>query len=84
MSAPLGLRGRIAVTAMVASGAALLAVLLLVGPRLRENTLEHTRAELFANARLWLGWSRSPSRAVRPPPSWTLSWTKPLETCGLA
>jgi two-component system phosphate regulon sensor histidine kinase PhoR len=48
----LGLRGRIAVTALAASAAALLAVLLLVGPRLRENALEHTRGELLADARL--------------------------------
>jgi two-component system, OmpR family, phosphate regulon sensor histidine kinase PhoR len=52
VSAPLGLRGRIAVTALAASAAALLAVLLLVGPRLRENALEHTRGELLADARL--------------------------------
>jgi two-component system, OmpR family, phosphate regulon sensor histidine kinase PhoR len=52
LSAPLGLRGRIAVTALAASAAALLAVLLLVGPRLRENALEHTRGELLADARL--------------------------------
>jgi two-component system phosphate regulon sensor histidine kinase PhoR len=50
--APLGLRGRIAVTAVTASAVALLAVLLLVGPRLRTNALEHTRGQLLAEARL--------------------------------
>jgi two-component system, OmpR family, phosphate regulon sensor histidine kinase PhoR len=52
VSAPLGLRARIAVTALAASASALLAVLLLVGPRLRENALDHTRGELLADARL--------------------------------
>jgi two-component system phosphate regulon sensor histidine kinase PhoR len=52
MRGALGLRGRIAVTAVIASGAALVAVLFLVGPRLRRSALEHTREELFADARL--------------------------------
>jgi two-component system, OmpR family, phosphate regulon sensor histidine kinase PhoR len=52
MRGALGLRGRIGVTAVIASAAALLAVLFLVGPRLRSSALEHTREELFADARL--------------------------------
>jgi two-component system phosphate regulon sensor histidine kinase PhoR len=47
-----GLRGRIAVTAVAASAAALLAVLLLVGPGLRRRALDHTRDALMAEARL--------------------------------
>ena len=47
-----GLRERIAVGAVVASAAALLAVLVLVGPRLRRGTVEHTRDTLLAEARL--------------------------------
>jgi two-component system phosphate regulon sensor histidine kinase PhoR len=47
-----GLRGRIAVTAVAASAAALLAVLLLVGPGLRRRALDHTRDALLAEARL--------------------------------
>ena len=52
MKGALGLRARIAITAVVATAAALLAVLFLVGPQLRTNALEHTREELFADARL--------------------------------
>jgi two-component system, OmpR family, phosphate regulon sensor histidine kinase PhoR len=47
-----GLRERIAVGAVVASAAALLAVLVLVGPDLRRGTVEHTRDTLLAEARL--------------------------------
>jgi two-component system phosphate regulon sensor histidine kinase PhoR len=47
-----GLRGRIAVTAVTASAAALLTVLLLVGPGLRRRALDHTRDALLAEARL--------------------------------
>jgi two-component system phosphate regulon sensor histidine kinase PhoR len=47
-----GLRERMAVTALAASAAALVAVLLLVGPRLRERTLEHRKDALLAEARL--------------------------------
>jgi len=47
-----GLRERIAVGAVVASAAALLAVLVLVGPDLRRRTVEHTRDTLWAEARL--------------------------------
>jgi two-component system, OmpR family, phosphate regulon sensor histidine kinase PhoR len=47
-----GLRERIAVGAVAASAAALLAVLLLVGPGLRERTVAHTRTTLLAEARL--------------------------------
>jgi hypothetical protein len=42
-----GLRERIAVGAVVASAAALLAVLVLVGPDLRRRTVEHTRDTLL-------------------------------------
>jgi two-component system, OmpR family, phosphate regulon sensor histidine kinase PhoR len=52
MKGALGLRARIAVTAVVATAAALLVVLVLVGPQLRRSALEHTREELFADARL--------------------------------
>jgi two-component system, OmpR family, phosphate regulon sensor histidine kinase PhoR len=47
-----GLRERIAVGAVVASAAALVAVLLLVGPGLRRRSLDHTRDTLLAEARL--------------------------------
>src|SRR5438128_1279561 len=47
-----GLRGRISVTAVAASAAALLAVLLLVGPGLRRRALDHMRDSLLAEARL--------------------------------
>ncbi|HEY3121822.1 MAG TPA: ATP-binding protein [Vicinamibacteria bacterium] len=47
-----GLRGRIAITAAAASAAALVAVLLLVGPALRRQALDHTRDALLAEARL--------------------------------
>lgn len=47
-----GLRERIAVGAVVASAAALVAVLLLVGPGLRSRSLDHTRDTLLAEARL--------------------------------
>jgi two-component system, OmpR family, phosphate regulon sensor histidine kinase PhoR len=47
-----GLRERIAVGAVAASAAALLAVLVLVGPDLRRRTVEHTRDILLAEARL--------------------------------
>jgi two-component system phosphate regulon sensor histidine kinase PhoR len=47
-----GLRGRIAITAAAASAAALVAVLLLVGPGLRRQALDHTRDALLAEARL--------------------------------
>ncbi len=46
------LRDRIAVGAVVASAAALVAVLLLVGPGLRRRSLGHTRDTLLAEARL--------------------------------
>ena len=48
----LGLRARIALAALAASGTALLAVLVLVGPGLRRRALEHTRDRLIAEARL--------------------------------
>ena len=48
----LGLRGRIAVVAMAATAAALVAVLLLVGPGLQRRALDHVRSTLFAEARL--------------------------------
>src|SRR6185436_19061198 len=47
-----GLRERIAVGAVAASAAALLAVLLLVGPDLRQRTVANTRTTLLAEARL--------------------------------
>lgn len=47
-----GLRERIAVGAVASSAAALVAVLLLVGPELRRRELERTRATLLAEARL--------------------------------
>ncbi len=48
----LGLRTRMAITALAASTTALVAVLLLVGPGLRERATEHERESLFAEARL--------------------------------
>ena len=48
----LGLRGRIALTAVAASAAALTAVVFLVGPGLRQRTLDHTREALLSEARL--------------------------------
>jgi two-component system phosphate regulon sensor histidine kinase PhoR len=48
----LGLRARIAVTAVIASAVALLAVLLFVGPRLRASALDHMSGQLLAEARL--------------------------------
>ena len=48
----LRLRGRIAATAVAASAAALLTVLVLVGPGLRRRALEHSRETLLAEARL--------------------------------
>ena len=47
-----GLRERIAVGAVLSSAAALVAVLLLVGPGLRRRELERTRTTLLAEARL--------------------------------
>ncbi len=48
----LGLRARMAITAMAASATALVAVLVLVGPGLRRSALDHTRDGLLAEARL--------------------------------
>ena len=48
----LGLRGRMTLTAVAASGAALLIVLWLLTPRLRERAIDHTRDQLLAEARL--------------------------------
>jgi len=47
-----GLRGRIVVAAMAATAAALVAVLLVAGPRLQRHALDHVRATLMAEARL--------------------------------
>src|SRR5688500_2036033 len=47
-----GLRARMAVTAMTASAAALLAVVLLVGPAVRERSLAATRETLLVEAAL--------------------------------
>ena len=55
-----GLRERIALGAVAASAAALVAVLLLVGPALRRRTVENTRSTLLAEARLM-------ARVVEPP-----------------
>jgi two-component system phosphate regulon sensor histidine kinase PhoR len=48
----LGLRGRMAAAALGATAAALLAVVLLVGPSLRRRTVDHTRDTLLTEARL--------------------------------
>ena len=48
----LGLRRRIALTALAASAVALVAVLLLVGPGLRRRAVDHVRNTLLAEARL--------------------------------
>jgi two-component system, OmpR family, phosphate regulon sensor histidine kinase PhoR len=48
----LGLRGRIAITAMAASATALVAVLLLVGPSLGERALDWQRQSLLSEAKL--------------------------------
>jgi two-component system phosphate regulon sensor histidine kinase PhoR len=48
----LGLRGRVAVTALAASAAALLTVMLLVGPGLRRRAMAHEQESLLAEARL--------------------------------
>ena len=48
----LGLRGRIAVTAVAATASALLVVLALEGPDLHRRAVEQVRARLLAEARL--------------------------------
>lgn len=48
----LGLRGRMAITALAASATALVVVLLLVGPGLRRRALEREREGLLSEARL--------------------------------
>jgi two-component system phosphate regulon sensor histidine kinase PhoR len=48
----LGLRGRMAAAALTAAVAALVAVVLLVGPSLRRRTIEQARETLLAEARL--------------------------------
>lgn len=48
----LGLRGRMAITALAASATALVVVLLLVGPGLRQRALERERAGILSEARL--------------------------------
>jgi len=48
----LRLRTRMAITALAASATALIAVLLLVGPGLRQRATDHEREALFAEARL--------------------------------
>jgi two-component system phosphate regulon sensor histidine kinase PhoR len=62
-----GLRERIALGAVAASAAALLAVLLLVGPGLRRRTLEHTRDTLLAEARLMARVVERPLAEGAPP-----------------
>jgi two-component system, OmpR family, phosphate regulon sensor histidine kinase PhoR len=62
-----GLRERIALGAVAGSAAALLAVLLLVGPGLRRRTLEHTRDTLLAEARLMARVVERPLAEGAPP-----------------
>jgi two-component system phosphate regulon sensor histidine kinase PhoR len=57
-----GLRRRMSVTAMVAAAAALLAVLLLVGPRLRARAIGHAREGLLDQAQLVARLVREPLR----------------------
>jgi two-component system phosphate regulon sensor histidine kinase PhoR len=61
-----GLRGRMAVTAMAASAAALLAVLVLVGPGLQRRALDHMRTTLLAEARLMARVVEQPLAEGRP------------------
>ena len=77
-----GLRGRISVTAVAASAAALLAVLLLVGPGLRRRALDHMRDSLLAEARLVAHIVEEPLARSAGPQSWcrlqrqdSLSWS---------
>jgi len=62
----LGLRGRIAVVAMAATAAALVSVLLLVGPRLQQRAVEHVRSTLLAEARLMARVVEQPLAEGRP------------------
>ena len=61
-----GLRGRIAVAALAATAAALLAVLLLVGPGLQRRALDHVRTTLLAEARLMARVVEQPLAEGRP------------------
>ena len=62
-----GLRERIALGAVAASAAALVAVLLLVGPDLRRRTVENTRSTLLAEARLMARVVERPLAEGAPP-----------------
>jgi DNA-binding response OmpR family regulator len=62
-----GLRERIAVGAVAASAAALVAVLLLVGPDLRRRTVANTRTTLLAEARLMARVVERPLAEGAPP-----------------
>ena len=61
-----GLRGRIVVAAMAATATALVAVLLLAGPRLQRHALDHVRATLLAEARLMARVVEQPLADGRP------------------
>ena len=62
-----GLRERIALGAVAASAAALVAVLLLVGPDLRQRTVANTRTTLLAEARLMARVVERPLAEGAPP-----------------
>jgi two-component system phosphate regulon sensor histidine kinase PhoR len=62
----LGLRGRIAVTAVAATATALVAVLLLEGPDLHRRAVDHVRATLLAEARLMARVVEGPLAEGRP------------------
>jgi two-component system phosphate regulon sensor histidine kinase PhoR len=62
-----GLRERIAVGAVAASAAALVAVLLLLGPDLRRRTVENTRSTLLAEAGLMARVVERPLAEGAPP-----------------
>jgi HAMP domain-containing protein len=62
-----GLRERIALGGVAASAAALVAVLLLVEPGLRERTVAHTRTTLLAEARLMARVVERPLAEATPP-----------------
>ncbi len=69
------LRSRIAVTALATSAAALLAVLVIVGPALRQSATGRTRETLLAEARLMAHVAGMPWAAAPVPTSSTGSWT---------
>ena len=80
----LGLRGRIAVTAVAATATALVVVLVLEGPDLHRRAVEQVRATLFAEARLMARVVAHRSRRGARPARSTRSSTRPPGTSGPA